>query len=457
MRRCTARRTFLKSVAAAGAAAPLVGPRLLPARSPNGKLQHACIGVGGMGGHDLGRIGSSPKVQITALCDVDLKRLEPVVKRFPNARRYQDWREMLQKEQHKIDSVNVSTPDHMHAAITITALRMGKHVYCQKPLTHDVYESRQIAQAAKQAGVVTQMGNQHTSSIADRMTVKLIRDGAIGKVKRVYMWSNKPKGNLRPESGRPDHSDPVPQTLDWDKWIGTARLRPFVTKIYHPGLWRGWQDFGTGWLGDMGCHIFDSSYRSLKLTAPKSVRARVDPAWAADSSRRGETWPTWEVVDYVFPGTELTAGKTIGLTWSDGGPAHYPPDQLRKHMDNRPFPQQGTLYIGEEGALLLPHPCKGRPQLFPQEKYKDYPRPKPKPRDHYLDWVGACLAGAPTHSSLDYAGPLTECVLLGTVALRCGDQTLQWDAANMKVTNLPEANQYVRRSYRKGWEVPGLG
>jgi len=444
----------LKSAAVAVAAVPLAGPRMARANLVNGKLRHACIGVGGMGGHDLSRISSSDKVEIAALCDVDLGHLQRAAAKFPAARRYQDWREMLDKERDKIDSVNVSTPDHMHASITIAALRLGKHVYCQKPLTHDVYEARQIAAAAKKAGVVTQMGHQHTSSVADRMTVKLIQDGAIGKVQRVYMWSNKPKGNLRGEGGRPDRTDPVPKTLDWEKWIGTAPLRPFVRGIYHPGLWRGWQDFGTGWLGDMGCHIYDSPYRSLKLTAPTSIQAKVDPVWAADPDRRGETWPTWEVVDYVFPGAEWTAGETIQLTWSDGN--QYPPDDVRKQMDNRPFPQQGTLYIGEKGSLLLPHICKDQPLLFPLEKYKDYPRPKVPRRDHYLDWVAACLSNGPTHSPLQYAGPLTECVLLGTVALRCQGEKLQWDAAEMKITNLPKANQYIRRTYRKGWEVPGL-
>ena len=252
MRRRVARRTLLKSVAAAGGSWPFIGLGPSRAAAPNGKLRQACIGVGGMGAHDLGRISSSPNVQITALCDMDLSRLDGAARKFPGARRYQDWRELLNEEQDKIDSVNVSTPDHMHTAITITALRMGKHVYCQKPLTHDVYESRQIALATKLAGVVTQMGHQHTSTIADRMTISLICNGAIGKVKRVYMWSNKPKGNLRSEGGRPDRSDPVPNTLDWDKWIGTAPFRPYVKTIYHPSLWRGWQDFGTGWLGDMG-------------------------------------------------------------------------------------------------------------------------------------------------------------------------------------------------------------
>ncbi|NQU22557.1 MAG: Gfo/Idh/MocA family oxidoreductase [Candidatus Nealsonbacteria bacterium] len=421
--------------------------------APNGKLQHACIGVSGMGWHDFNQIASSPNVEIVALCDVDLTRIGRAAERFPNARRYQDWRELFDKEQKTIDSVNVSIPDHMHAPVTVTALRLGKHVYCQKPLTHEVYEARQVAREAKKTGVVTQMGTQHVSQLADRLGVRMIQDLAVGKIKRVYLWSNKPIGTLRPPGPRPVKTDPVPDGLDWDKWLGTAPVRPYVAGVYHPGLWRGWQDFGVGWLGDMGCHIFDSVYRSLKLTAPKSVRARVEPEWADNPARRSETWPVWQIVDYVFPGTGLTAGNTIEATWSDG--YKYPPEDVRQHIDNQPYPEQGVLYVGENGSLLLPH--QGLPQLFPREKFKAYPPPKVEPGHHYHDWASACLAGGPTLSSFDHAGPLAEVVLLGTVALRCPGEELLWDATNMKVTNLPEANQYVRRSYRKGCETSGPG
>jgi hypothetical protein len=299
------------------------------------------------------------------------------------------------------------------------------------------------------------MGTQLASGLPDRMAVELIQGGAIGKVKRVYMWSNKPPENLRRVAPRPEGSDPVPETLDWNEWIGTAPMRPYVKLIYHPILWRAWQDFGTGWLGDMGCHIMDSSYRSLKLAAPISVEAQVEPEWAADAARRADTWPTWEIVDYVYPGTELTAEKTIRLTWSDGD--HYPPEEVRQHMDGQPYPEQGTLYIGEQGALLLPLPCEDRPQLFPEEKFKDYPRPELQPRSHYVDWIDACRTGGSTRSGFDYAGPLAEAVLLGTVAVRCPGERLDWDAANMKFPNQPEADRFLRRTYRDGWHISGLG
>ena len=445
------RRRFLKHSLSAGLGATVL-PAVVSAKSPNGKIQHASIGVGGMGWGDVQQIGSHPDVEITAICDVDTARMAAAAKKFPDARRYQDWRELLAKEGDKIDSVNVSTPDHMHAPITMTAINRGKHVYCQKPLTHDVYEARQIAAAAAKAGVVTQMGIQANATIGYRMAVKMIRDGAIGKVKRVYAWSNKPAGNYRPTGPRPAGQDPVPSTLDWDAWLGTAPVRPHKQGVYHPTWWRGWQDFGVGWLGDMGCHIIDTPYLALGLGAPVRISAQVEPAWRDTPSRRTETWPTWQVVRYTFSGNELTAGTTLDLTWSDGG--KYPPDQVRQHIDGHEFPKQGSLLIGEAGSLLLPHVAG--PQLFPAERFKGYSRPKIAPRNHYHHWVDACRNKAKTTAGFDYAGALTEVILLGTAALHCPDKKLAWDAEQMKITNLPQANQYIRRRYRPGWTVAGL-
>jgi len=259
-------------------------------------------------------------------------------KKFPNARRYQNWRELLDKEGDKINSVNVSTPDHMHALITMAAINKGKHVYCQKPLTHDVYEARQVAEAAAKAGVTTQMGIQVNASIGYRMAVQIIRDGAIGKVKQVYAWSNKPVGNYRPTGPRPPGEDPAPATLDWDAWLGTAPLRPYKRGVYHPTWWRGWQDFGVGWLGDMGCHIVDTPYQALRLGSPVNVRAEVEPAWRDTPSRRTETWPTWQIVRYTFPGTELTAGQTIQFIWSDGYKYH--PTECASTSTTTSFPRK---------------------------------------------------------------------------------------------------------------------
>jgi len=445
------RRGFLKHSLSTSLGAAVL-PAVVSAKSSNAKIQHASIGVGGMGWGDIQQIGSHPDVEITAICDVDTARMAAAAKKFPDARRYQDWRELLAKEGKRIDSVNVSTPDHMHAPITMTAINQGKHVYCQKPLTHDVYEARRIAAAAAKAGVVTQMGIQANASIGYRMAARIIRDGAIGKVKRVYAWSNKSAGNYRPTGPRPAGQDPVPATLDWDAWLGTAPVRPHKLGVYHPTWWRGWQDFGVGWLGDMGCHIIDTPYLALGLGSPVRVSAQVEPAWRDTPLRRTETWPTWQIVRYTFAGNELTAAATLELIWSDGG--KYPPDHVRQHIDNHEFPKQGSLLLGEAGSLLLPHVAG--PQLFPANKFKGYRRPKIAPRNHYHHWVDACRSKAKTVAGFDYAGALTEVILLGTVALHCPDKELTWDPEQMKITNLPQANQYIRRPYRGGWAVAGL-
>jgi predicted dehydrogenase len=406
------RRRFMQQSLNAGLGAAFL-PGVASAKSPNGKIQHASIGVGGMGWGDIQQIGSHPDVEIVAICDVDTARMATAAKKFPGARRYQHWRELLAEEGDKIDSVNVSTPDHMHAPITMTAIGQGKHVYCQKPLTHDVYEARRIAEAAAKAGVVTQMGIQANATIGYRMALKMIRDGAVGKVKRVYAWSNKPAGNYRPTGPRPAGRDPVPATLDWDAWLGTAPIRPHKLGVYHPTWWRGWQDFGVGWLGDMGCHIIDTPYIALGLGSPLRISAEVEPGWRDAPSRRTETWPTWQIVRYTFAGNRMTADKTLDLIWSDGD--KYPPDHVRRHIDGREFPKQGSLLIGEAGSLLLPHVAG--PQLFPAEKFKGYSRPKIAPRNHYHHWIDACRGKARTAAGFDYAGPLTEVILLGTVAL----------------------------------------
>lgn len=447
------RRQFLKKSAAAGIAAAAFPSAVRP-RSFNSRLQHASIGTGGMGWGDLNAIASHGEVEIVAICDVDQRRMAAAVEKFPEARRYQDWRELFAEEGDRIDTVNVTTPDHMHAPITQTALALGKHVYCQKPLTHDIYEARRITAAAKKAKVVTQLGTQLVSTIPERQAVHLVRTGVIGKVKEVFLWSNKDPWKYRPTGPRPDKTDPVPDGLNWDWWCGTAPVRPFVLDTYHPTWWRGWQDFGCGWLGDMGCHIMDASFRALGLSLPLSVRAEVEPEWRDDPARRGETFPTWQIVRYTYPGTKLTAGKTIEITWSDG--SKYPPPEKEKLLEGGKFPTQGALLVGEEGTLLHTH--GGAVELFPREKYKALALPELPPQNHYHQFVDAVLGkdGGRTESPFAHGGPLTEMVLAGTVALRFPSQALEWDASKIKVTNLPEANRFVRRSYRKGWEVEGL-
>ncbi len=447
------RRTFVKTVGGA-AALTLIGGRRSRAANATGRLQHACIGVGGMGGHDMGNIASHPNVDIVALCDVDMSILESAGQSFPSARRYQDWRELLEKEADKIDSVNVTVPDHMHAAIAMAAIRAGKHVYCQKPMCHDVAEVRALTLAAAKAGVVTQLGTQHASGIGDRMGVQMLREGAIGKVKRLILCSNRPNAieTYRLPGPRPATYHNPPEHLNWDLWLGTAPVRPFAPTIYHTMIWRSWQDFGTGWSGDIGCHIFDAPWRALGLTAPLSVIARVQDSWRDTPARRGDTWPQSQHITWIFPGNEMTAHSTLQVEWFDG--LFYPREDDQALCDVPNYPAESMLAIGEEGVMLLPH--GSGPQFFPREKFRGIERPKLEARDHYHTFVDACLGKATAESHFGISGPMTEAILLGTVAIRVPDTRLDWDFEAMKVTNIPDANRFIRREYREGWRVEGL-
>lgn len=424
------------------------------AASANGTLNHACIGTGGMGEVDLKNLLSHSKLRIVALCDVDRDRLEAAAKLVPDARKYSDWRELLAKEGNRVDSVNVAVPDHMHAAITMTALAAKKHVYCQKPLCHDVAECRAVAAVAKAAGVVTQLGTQIASSIGDRMAVRWLRDGVIGKVKRVVLCSNRTGAveDYRLKGPRPDQGTPPPANLAWDLWLGTAPVRPFAPNIYHPTKWRAWQDFGTGWSGDIGCHIFDAVWKGLGLTAPKSVTATVEKEWEKSPSRRADTWPQCDHITWIFPGNKMTEGPELVLEWFDGG--MFPPDDVRGIAGMEKYPEEAAMVIGTEGSLLLPH--QSAPRLFPVEKFKDHPRPQFPPRNHYHHFVDACMGGEMTESHFMQTGPMAEAILLGTVAIRVPGKVLEWNASAMEITNEPAAQRLLRRTYRDGWKVAGL-
>ncbi len=439
----TTRRQFLKTTAAAGLSLPLIFARLNLAQSANGKLSHASIGVGGMGWSDINSIANHPAVNIVAICDVDENNLNRAAQKFPNARKYRDWRELLEKEEKNIDSVNVTTPDHMHASIAMTAIGKGKHVYCQKPLTHEVYEARQLTLAARRKGVVTQMGIQIHADITYRMAVVLLQGDAIGKIAEWHSWHS---SSPRPQGGRPEGSDPVPPTLDWDKWIGVAPHRPYKSGIYHPGRWRGWQDFGTGILGDFACHIFDPVFTAIEPGPVLSVSAKAAPL-------EKENWPKWNVVRYELAGSKYTVEKTIKATWYDGGKR--PPLHLAQLPDGYKLPGAGSLIIGTEGAMVLPHWAS--PQLYPVEKFKNYPRPRDLGRvDHYHQWVDTCLGKGKADANFDYSGPLTEAVLLGSIAVRTQNTNLVWDTRNLRFKNSTDANKLIRRSYRKDWEIRGL-
>jgi predicted dehydrogenase len=430
-------------------AAPYFVPARVFAQPPSDRVVHACIGTDGMGWSDVTSLATHPNIQIVALCDVDVDRMGQASEKYPQARRYQDWRELLESEADKIDSVNVSVPDHMHAPISMMAILRGKHVYCQKPLTHEVAEARALRLAAKRNQVVTQMGNQIQSADVYRTAVKAIQDGMIGGVKAIHAWT----GAHFPQSGRPPGQDPIPASLDWDKWLGVAPVRPFKAGLYHTFNWRGWQDFGGGAIGDFGCHILDTPFKALGLTAPRTLRAEVPKEWADNPALNRECWPVWEIIHYEFPGSSQTTDSTLPVTWYDGGkqPAR---DLFGFSSANEPIPGSGALFLGEQANLLLPH--VGAPRLLGGTKAAEAAIGHVDGFSHYHAFIDACLGQGETGSSFEFGGPLAEASLLGTIAVRFPGKTLEWDAENLKITNDEQANQFVARRYRKGWEIPEL-
>jgi predicted dehydrogenase len=439
------RRHFLQ----AGLAVPalhLVAGRAR-AESPNGKLRTAHIGVGGMGGADLNAISSHDQVEVAALCDVDQARLQGAGRRHPQAQQFRDYREMLTQLGDRVDAVVVSTPDHTHAPAAMMAMNLDKPVYCQKPLTHQIFEARQLRLVAEQKQLPTQMGIQVHSNATYRRAVKMIQSGVIGPVSRVFAWSNK---NWGYDGGPLTAVQDPPATLDWNLWLGTAAERPFVSDVYHPGNWRKLIDFGTGTLGDMGVHIFDTPYAALELTAPRWARTTCRPPTHVGHPERN-------VVEYEFPGTRHTTDSLL-WTWFDGD---WAPPQIADlllspdwNVSTLELPGQGSLFVGEEGLMLLPHVAE--PQLFPEEKFADFDRPDVENGNHYHEWVDACLGQGTTSASFSYASPLTEALLLGVVANRFPETTLEWDAEKLQVTNLESANRLLRRDYRSDFGVPGL-
>ena len=455
------RREFLKISATAGIAAPFILKSIgAKAVSPDAKLRHACIGVGGMGGHDFKEFLSHKRVEIVALCDVDAGHLKKAAESAPGARLYADFRELLEKEGGKIDSVNIAVPDHMHFPIALAAIQRRKHVYCQKPLCHDIAEVRALTKASVQAGVITQLGTQIASRTENRVAVRLLKDGAVGKIKKVYLCSNRAGAieHYRLKGPRPAEGQAPPETLNWDLWIGNAPWRPFAPGIYHPTKWRAWLDFGTGWSGDIGCHIFDAVWKGLGLEAPKTVYAEVQKSWADSPERRADTWPQGDRITWIFPGNKLTASRELPIEWFDG--EFFPPQEIRElytkthDLKLEDYPQESAMIIGTEGALLIPH--VQTPVLLPKEKFAKYVMPDLPSRDHYHHFVDACLGGEKTESHFAQTGPMTETILLGTIANRTPFKTLKWDAKKMKITNDDAANKLVRRQYRAGWEPKGV-
>ena len=436
------RRAFLKTAAAAALAAPFLSPRLL-AQPASRTLRHASFGAAGMAWSDLTEISNCPNVEIVAICDVDLDRTVEARKRFPNARIYQDWRQMLDREAKNIDSVNVSTPDHMHAPIAVSAMQLGKHVYGQKPLAHELHEVRRMTEIAHRQKLVTQMGIQIHSSVYYRMAVRLVQDGVIGQIKEVHSWCPKSWGD---PDARPEKSDPVPANFDWNLWLGVCAERPFIGgEYYHPANWRKRLDFGTGTLGDMGCHIFDPVFESIGLTSVVAVCSEGPPPnqW---------NWALNGKVHYQFAGTSRTANKTLPVTWYDGSST--PPADVVALLEGAELPNTGSILIGTEGVLVVPH-MESRPVLYPAAKFKDFKLPQVKGNNHWRQFVEACRGDGQTTAGFDYAGPLTEAILLGDIASRFPLTTLAWNARRMKFDHRA-ANHYVQRHYRAGWAIKGL-
>lgn len=444
MKYTLSRRNFIKANSA------LAGFSILPSglwsSSPNSKLATAHIGIGGKGYTDTSQIAEDPRTEVVGLCDVDLQRLhgkdERLAKRgreqlnFPSAKKYQDYREMLSALGDKIDAVSISTPDHTHYPATLAAMEMGKHVYTQKPLTHNIQEARHLMKVARKNGVVTQMGIQNKATQGYRMATHFIRSGIIGKIAKVYVWSHKDWGyDGAPYTG----ADPVPDYLNWNLWLGTAPERAYHEDKYHPGQWRRYLDYGTGTLGDMGVHIFDTPFDSLRLEPP---------IWAEARCRESNNFslPTQSIIRLGFEPTALTTND-FEWTWWDG--AMSPP--IGPDLDlpgGEPLPKQGAMFVGEEGRMLLPHIAG--PRFFPKSIYDTLKKPDLALRvNHYGKWIDAIYGSNENPSAhFDYSGKMIESVLLGTIAGRFPGKRIQWDSIQGKVTNLPEANQFVAMRHR---------
>lgn len=458
MKRPTTRRSFLQSTTLAGLGFWAAGGVTLgQSKSPNEKLNVAVVGAGGKGLSDM-RDTARTGQNIVALCDVDERQAAQARADQPNAAFYHDYRKMLEREK-GIDAVIVATPDHMHAPISVMAMKMGKHVYTQKPLTHTVFEARRMRQVAAEMKVATQMGNQGSAENGLRQAVEVIQSGAIGPVRQVHVWSNRP---IWPQGiDRPAEIQPIPEQLRWDLWLGVAPYRPY-NEAYCPFKWRGWWDFGTGALGDMACHTANMPFRALKLEYPTVVEAEYV------SGINSETAPKSARIRFEFP----ARGDLPPLTfyWYDGG--QKPPADITEKMnlasvrggkkrkrqeDLKPgdIPGSGCLVIGDKGTIFSPDDYGSAFKIFPEDDFADYKPPEPSiPRSpgHYVEWINACKGGPKAYSNFDFAALLTETILLGNIATRVGKR-MDWDGPNMKPINCPEAEQYVKLDYNYGYSI----
>lgn len=470
------RRAFLKTLGLAGAAFTILPRHVLGGNgfvAPSDTLYIAGIGAGGKGYSDLTGFAANPKAKIALLCDVDDRMAVKAREKFPEAKYYRDFREMLDKEK-GIDAVSISTPDHTHAVATMAAINRGKHVYVQKPLTHTIYEARMLSEAARKNKVVTQMGNQFSSHEDVRKMKEMVDAGLIGKVKSAVAWTNRP---VWPQGiPTPSGKHEVPKELDWDLWLGPSKFIDF-NPAYVPFNWRGWWQFGTGALGDMACHVLDPFFRILPIDFANEVECSATTNWEGifKEANYSDCAPSSSIIHFKFPKKD---GKgDIKLTWLDGGLLPERPEEL---LPNEPMGDgsNGIILEGTKGKLMAG--CYGlNPTLLPTKRMTEVTMPKAKlPRvpgneaGHYTQWVDACLKGygqMELSSAFDYAGPLTEAILMGNLAIRSynqrkmnadgkgytfpGRKKLLWDAKNMKITNFDEANAFVKSEYRSGWSL----
>ena len=463
------RRSFLKSTSFT--AAFYIIPRHVLGRgyvAPSDKLNIAGIGAGGKGYSDLVEFSKSPNVNIVALCDVDDRQAAKARTLFPKATFYKDFRQMLEKEKNNIDAVSVSTPDNTHTVAALMAMQMGKHVYVQKPLTHDIYEARILTEAAEKYNIVTQMGNQGASDEGVRQMQEWYNADTIGDAHTIYVWTNRP---VWPQGfGKPKKLASVPTELDWDLWLGPAQWEEYRDG-FTPFNWRGYWSFGTGALGDMGCHLIDPAFKTVGLGYPTEVECSVaaiyEEMWNA--SYYPESCPAASTVTLKFPGKKKN--HPVLLHWMDGGirpdrPEELLPNEITGDEDG----SGGVIIEGSKGKMMC-GTYGSNPTLLPTSRMENVSVPKTikrVPEGHYIQWVNACIAGKGNQelsSSFEYAGPLTEAILMGNLALRSwnikgtdgngfpGRKKLLWDAKNMKVTNFDEANQFVKRTYRQGWSL----
>jgi len=406
-------------------------------RSPNEKLNIACIGLGNQGNANLGLVSNQ---NIVALCDVDSARTDKYQAKFPKAKAFADFRVMLDKMDQEIDAVLVTTPNHSHATIAINAMQRGKHCYCEKPLAHSIHEVREMQRVAKEQNVVTQMGTQNHAGENYRRTVELIQSGTIGGVKQVHVWFGRPGGwrRFKHVVDRPKQPLPIPKTLNWDLWVGPAPMQNFHP-CYHPHDWHYWWDFGNGTLGNMGCHYMDLIFWSLNLKYPTSVEAK-GPALHPDST------PFWLDCHWEFPARESM--PPVEVVWYHGRDTPQPVLDL-----GGPQWAAGVLFVGEHGMLAADY---NKRVLLPEEKYVGFKAPEKTIPDaignHRMEWVESCKGNGKTLCHFDYAAPLTETILLGNLAFRVG-QKIEWDAVKMNASNTTNAAQYVQRAYRKGWTL----